>query len=76
MRGTDLVQQCKKGDRIELSHRHGKIHTLYKDSATGDLRICRPKMLVSTDDRTHKESDWIKFEGSEQSYQNRKCREC
>lgn len=35
MRGTDLVQQCKEGDRIELTHLRGKIHTLYADSAAG-----------------------------------------
>jgi hypothetical protein len=76
MKGTDLIQQCSEGDRIELSHRRGKIHTLYADNATGELRICRPKMLVSTDDWTHKDSDWTKFEGSEIDYNIRKCSEC
>jgi hypothetical protein len=76
MKGIDLVQKCKEGDRIELSHRRGRIHTLYRDANTRDLRICRPTMLFSTDDREHKDSDWIKFEGSEKEYQARKCSEC
>jgi hypothetical protein len=76
MRGIDLVHKCKEGDRIELSHCRGKIHTLYADEATGDLRICRPTMLLSTDDRGHQDSDWVKFEGSEQEYHFRKCSEC